>query len=88
MDLRQAEADSEDLILLEPDSEGKKLTQKLSRDAIFIFRVGGDSIDVLGTKLGTILGRVQERIPLSCPVVSSECQLSTTKIVPRFVLQN
>ena len=38
MDLRQAEAYSEDLILLEPDSEGKILSRKLSRDAIFIFR--------------------------------------------------
>ena len=77
MDLRQAEADSEDLILLEPDSEGKKLSEKLSRDAIFIFRGGGDSIDVLGTKLGTILGRNPERIPISCLVL---CPVSS----PRF----
>ena len=33
---------------------------------------GGDSIDILGTKLGTILGRVQEHIPISCPVSSQD----------------
>ena len=54
--------------------------------------LGADSIDILGKKLGTILGlhsRTHPHIscPVSCPVSSPECQLNRPPDLPRPVLE-